>query len=269
MTTWGSRVWLLRGPLMGLLLSVGLLVWGIGWIWQQASQADVSALQRERYRFSLFQVKSALESGLRLGNALADLGQVSGTLDDWRQRQPDVLSVDVSDASGQVVFSTDPRGAGLALPSPWLQPCLSAQNTTWQTTDADGGLQCIAVVNAFGQPAGVVWVRYRTGDPMSGTLSEPLNTPAIWVTALAVLAIVTTALWRAARPLADTAQAWAEQLDTVGTRTGSLTLEGASRTPPSAAPSAMDAACHSLVRHHQWLQATDAEADQLDRQEAA
>jgi len=85
-------------------------------VWQQAVSAQVESLRDSRFRFSLHQVKAALESGLRLGFAPADLPAAQGLIDQVLARQQDILSVDVFDAQGRVLFSTDQSGVGDSVP---------------------------------------------------------------------------------------------------------------------------------------------------------
>lgn len=254
----------LTGFLPALLLVVGLVSTGSVWVWQTGIRDQVEELRSERFRFSLLHLKSALESGLRLGNTVADLATTDALIAQVRDHQPDILSIDVFDAQGDVVFSTDPGGLGLKLPTAWVPTCLRSDDKAfWRGQDADGGVQCVGLVNAFGQAAGGVLLRHRWSARASDGLALPTDWPWLTVT---VLALTVLSAWLATVVVAplDAAATRLHNHLTGGTlpATGAEEAEALGLGPATAALQAM----HTQSR---WLAEADAEADQLDRQEAA
>lgn len=251
--------------LLPWLLAVALLVaLGATWIWQTSARAQVEMLRGERFRFSLNHIKSALESGLHLGNATADLPGAEALITQVRGRQPDILSIDIYDAQGDVVFSTDPGGLGLKLPAHWATPCLSVGAPPWSATDGDGGVQCVGLVNAFGQAAGGVLMRHRMATPITGNVALPDDWPtlAAWAIAL-VLVLGLVSAW-VAWPMERQARRLRHRLEAHTAAQGHTTDTAHG---PSFGPEA--AALAALAQQDAWLSAADAQADQLDNQEVA
>lgn len=257
---------LISGFLVGLVGVVLVVAAGALWMWQDGISDRVEALRSERFRFSLMDMKATLEAGLRLGNTTADLAGTRALLAQVRDRQPDILSIDVYDAQGDVLFSTDPSGRGLKLPPAWRPPCLNPEPTGWTGIDADGGVQCVGLVNAFGQPAGGVLLRHRHAARTSAGLSLPPDWPQLAALAMALIAVTAWAAARAAGPLHRQAQALRTQLDNLA-HTPALAQAADSADADTLGPSV--AALAALQAHDRWLQETDAEADRLDAQEAA
>lgn len=254
--------------LLPWLLTVALLVaLGATWIWQNGAREQVDMLRGERFRFSLNHIKSALESGLHLGNATAGLPGAEALITQVRGRQPDILSIDVFDAQGDVVFSTDPGGMGLKLPAHWAAPCLSVNAPPWSATDADGGVQCVGLVNAFGQAAGGVLMRHRMATPMAANVALPDDWPtlAAWAGAL-VLVLGLVSAW-AALPIERQARRLRHQLEAPEghTAVAGHTTENPHGLSFGPEPQALAA----LAQHAAWLSAADAQADLLDNQEVA
>lgn len=271
------RLRLMSGFLGGLLVVACVVVAGSLWIWQGAIDHRVEALRNERFRFSLMDMKATLEAGLRLGNATADLTETTTLVTQVRDRQPDILSIDVYDAQGDVLFSTDPSGRGLKLPPAWQPPCLNPNDTGWSGPDAQGGVQCVGLVNAFGQPAGGVLLRHRHATQTTAGLALPTDWPVLTATVLALMAAACWVAALATRPLHRQAHGLRTQLDNLAaapaaTGTATATPTGTQPAAPDPVTDALGpatAALHALQAHNRWLLQTDAEADQIDAQEAA
>jgi hypothetical protein len=243
---------------MVLVVTVGSMA-----VWQQAIHHRVEDLRSERFRFSLVHVKSVLEAGLRLGNSTADLPGAQALIRSVRDRQPDILSIDIYDAQGDVLFSTDPGGLGLKLPAAWNEPCLRAESgQPWKGQDADGGVQCAGLVNAFGQDAGSVVLRHRTAAQAAPQRTVMAELPLLSGLLVAVVLAAGWAGSRVVRPLEQSASA----------------LQRAVASAPLALPATepslehfgpVSAALQALAAQEHWLAETDAEADRLDQQELA
>lgn len=254
---------LMSGFLVGLVGVVLVVAGGALWMWQDGINDRVEALRSERFRFSLMDMKATLEAGLRLGNTTADLTGTPALVAQVRDRQPDILSIDVYDAQGDVLFSTDPSGRGLKLPPAWRPPCLNPETTGWMGFDADGGVQCVGLVNAFGQPAGGVLLRHRYAARTSAGLSLPPDWPQLAALAMALIAVTAWAAARAVGPLHRQAHALRTQLNNLDHTPAPAHAADADTLGPTVA------ALAALQAHDRWLRETDAEADRLDAQEAA
>lgn len=255
------RILLLSGFVPALLMSVALMALGSVWIWQGGVRDEVERLRSERFRFSLLHLKATLEAGLRLGNAVNDLGGTPDLIAQVRDHQPDILSVDVYGPQGEVVYSTDTGGLGASLPAEWAESCLAgAAQEPWAGQDVDGGVQCVGLLNAFGQPAGGVLLRHRWSVRATQGLTVPTEWP--WMLAGGVLLMLLMAVWaaRQMQPLELAARQLRQRLETG---------EGGPVNGDLAAPERIDAALQALQAQEQSLEQTDAEADRLDRQEAA
>jgi hypothetical protein len=209
------------------------------------------------------EVRSGLEAGLRLGNTTADLIGTETIIEQVRNRQPDILSIDVFDAQAEVLFSTDQSAKGRRLPPDWAAPCLQPDAESWRGRDLDGGVQCVSLVNAFGEPGGGILLRHRR----SASSVAGLALPADWLglatlMAAMMLAAGSAAVWML-RPLQRRAHSLKEAVETQANGgMPAVSSECEVFGPASAALQAIQA-------HDAWLREVDTEADRLDRQEAA
>jgi hypothetical protein len=253
---------LLAGLGAALLVLALLVSLGVFSIWQQGVREQLDAHREERFRFSLAHVKTSLEASLLLGMTAHDLPGAQALINQVRNRQPDILSIDVFDPQGQVVFSTDPGAVGLQVPGTWSEPCLKQGGNPWTTHADDADLQCVGLTNAFDQPAGGVLLRHRLPSRNNPGLAL-LDVGPLW---LGVLLVVLTGGWvlgaSVIRPLERRAQHLREQL--------ALATDASHVAPLEADPQFGPAtqALQSLAAQHARLSDTDAEAERLDRMEA-
>ncbi len=244
----------------GVLLCATLLV-GLStlMVWQAHFQQQQEGLRDGRFRFSLTQVKASLESGLRLGFATADLPGAQQLIDQMRARQTDIVSIDVFDERGEILFSTDPAGLGSSVPLEWRQPCINPLGDLWQGQTQDSDMQCVALINSFEQASGGVLLRYRRLARLAPAVSLPQDWPYLL---LGVGALVGLALGWGRRPIGQ-AEAQAKALHDAVVNGGPVPHHTDLLWGPAQTGLA------TLAQWEQVLSQTDAEADRLDAQEAS
>jgi hypothetical protein len=227
--------------------------------WRIGVDERFDDLRESRYRFGLATVRAALESGLRLGFAPEDLPGAQALIEQTQARQPDILSIEVFDPKGRILFSTDPGGSGAAVPASWRDGCLQGGDEPLRADDEDGRVQCVALVNAYEQAAAGVLLRYR---PWSSERSARGWTGA-WglpVAALAGLAVLGALLgWLLALPHERRLRSVVAAMRGTGAPADGAALAVAG---PVAAGLA------ALERTEAELDRLDAEADEIDRMEA-
>lgn len=173
--------------MLGVVLALALA--GSGGFWLSALSRDSAAMRESRFQFSLNSVRAALEGGLHLGLLLPGLPGAQALIDRRRAEERDILSIDVFDDAGRILFSTDSGGVAALVPEAWRDPCLAARQNPWQGEDDIGALQCVALVNAFDKTVGGVVMRYRAAtrtDLLSALLQRWHAGAALWLALLAV-----------------------------------------------------------------------------------
>jgi hypothetical protein len=171
-----------------LLLALGAAIVA----WAATLEQRGAMLRESRFQYSLNNVRSALESGLQLGLLLPDLPNAQELIEQNRAQKSVILSIDVFDPNGHIVFTTDNGGVGAAIPRAWLAPCLNLDhardrdNPNWSSQDDEGRLLCGPLINGYEQTAGGVVLRYRLSDRAS-TLGLLAN---YWTAALGLLLVL-------------------------------------------------------------------------------
>jgi hypothetical protein len=171
-----------------LAVSVGLVLTLTASLlsWTSALEERGALLRESRFEFSLSNVKSAIELGLRLGLLLPDLPGTQELIERNRMLERGILSIDIFDLSGRIVFTTDNAGVSANIPPAWLAPCLSSREN-WHSQDEESNVLCAPVINGYDRVDGGVILRYRLPDRAStfGALGN------YWAPALAALLMLT------------------------------------------------------------------------------
>jgi len=236
-----------------LLLTLTLTLTAAVFAWLSALEQRGTILRESRFEFSLNNVKSSLELGLELGLPLHDLPGAQELIERNRMQEPVILSIDIFDANGHIVFTTETAGVGANLPQAWMAPCLSRERSNWSSQDDAGNVLCGSVMNGYDQVAGGVVLRYRLPNRASafGVLGR------YWAPALSALLVLaglgSLAGWLVLRHT--------ERL--LDRQTEAITGHGAALDVDTLA-GPLAAGLTTLERLEHELAATDRETDRLD-----
>lgn len=256
---------------MVALLLVLVLV-SSGGFWLSALSRDSAAMRESRFQFSLNSVRAALEGGLHLGLLLPGLPGGQTLIDRHRAEDRDILSIDVFDDAGRILFSTDSGGVAAMVPEAWRAPCLAARQAPWQGEDDIGALQCLSLINGFEKTVGGVVMRYRTAtrtDLLSVLLQRWHAGAALWLALLVTAGGVGWLAYRRIERRLDAARAVLvadgvtnQSTPMQGTALGGLAASTAALAAVSSAPGEDVRA--ALAARERELDAADREADRLD-----
>lgn len=153
---------LTRGFLVTLIVLLAVSMVGSAIAWRNASQDRIEVLRADRYRFSVGTLRSAAESGLKLGLDTASLPGVEVLINEVRARQPDIVSIDIFDAGGRITQSSDKASVGTTESLDWREECLAARGDIRLLREDENLIQCAALLNAYEQAVGGVALRYRS-----------------------------------------------------------------------------------------------------------
>ena len=243
-------------PFTLVLLAALILVSACSWvIWRVAIANQTHDLREDRFKYSINTIRSALESGLKLGFAAADIPGAQVLIDEARAREPAILSIDIFDAAGRTLFTTDEGGGGLNSPS--HKACLAdAFSGVTLGRDDDGAIACTVMVNSYQQVSGGIMIRSQAVSRAG--IDDGL--PDDWRPLLALLALFTVtggiAGWWVVRPIERKFEAAA------------MALAGHRPAVDDELVGPVASALHQLGKIQDELCTTEAEAQRIDRIES-
>lgn len=123
-------------------------------------RALADQLVTERLTFTGTQIENSIQASLALGLQFSDLGTLPGTLQRLRATDDLIQGIDIFDAEGKTLYSTDQLRNNRPVPASWLHEALKPGNNDWVVRSARDAAVGSAIQTQFGVTVGHVAMRY-------------------------------------------------------------------------------------------------------------
>ncbi|MEO5375889.1 MAG: hypothetical protein H7840_16785 [Alphaproteobacteria bacterium] len=155
----------------------------------------------DRLAFAVEDIRVSVEAGLNLGVPLGALTRTQDILEENLRQDKAILSIEVFDQGGQVLFGTDRGFIGDLVAERWLNIWRRTPTGTWTLSDPESLVVGTALVTSVGEAAGGIVLRYSRA-----ALAEPIATAQVSLVRLGALLTAATAglvfvgVWLLLRP---------------------------------------------------------------------
>jgi sensor histidine kinase regulating citrate/malate metabolism len=157
-------------------------------------QKAIEQLVEARYRFVLQDVAQTLSLSLDLRIPLDELNSLQSVVERRRSMNSDMQYIEIFDADGDILFSSDRTTIGDVLPERWIAENLQAGATPWRRHDEDALVLGLPIRTSFGQTIGGIVLAYSTA-PIQAQLDDMawqlFRNAALTVGAFVVLLMIT------------------------------------------------------------------------------
>jgi|GEM_PF-1185700 len=207
----------LSAVLLLLALLTGLVL--------EAVRGDAERELREgRFVYTLVELQQRVETPLALGLGMESQAFLQQQLEAEAAADPEILSIDLFDAEGRLLYSTDGAGIRDAVPEGWLQalqampaPAEAAREVSaavWRVPERGGQALGVALRNDFGLEVGGLALRHAVSEIGAEVLRAESLALSLLLLALALGAGLAGGLgfWLLCRPLDREAAALAAAL---------------------------------------------------------
>lgn len=123
----------------------------------------LAGLLRDRHALVLQDIGHNIEASLSLGLALDALPGVDGDMQDGKQQHPQVLSIEMFDENGIVLYSTDESLRGDLVSEEWVA-AWNAGEPVWSRLEDDAHVVGLRVENSLGHAVGSLALRFSRTD---------------------------------------------------------------------------------------------------------
>ena len=165
------------------------------------------------------QIENSIQASLALGIAFDDLGTLTGLMKREQTADGLIAEINVFDADGKCLYSTDQMRMGQPVPASWLAAARRARDD-WDVEDGADSAVGMSIKNSFGLTLGYLALRYARDkiDRAAHVVGKTLALSAVLVFAGAAL-FASLALLVTMRPLArdiDMMEAALREPDQIG-----------------------------------------------------
>lgn len=123
-------------------------------------RSNAERIIKERLVVTGNAIENSIQSSLALGLQLSDISTLPGTMERERATDDMILSVDVFDVEGKLLYSTDRLRATRGVPESWLAAARAANGSDWFVKNGTESAASNAIKNNFGLLIGHVALRY-------------------------------------------------------------------------------------------------------------
>lgn len=118
-------------------------------------------LLTSRFEYVVNDLRHRIETQMDLGLSLANLVSINDELDELLNEDGQILSVEVFDETGSVLFSTDPSFIGDLVSEDWMFAWqVSRDKGSWSMLENDASVVGVGLQNNLNQDVGSVALRY-------------------------------------------------------------------------------------------------------------
>ena len=131
---------------------------------QHMFERTLSDFLASRFEFELNDIRQRIQTQMDLGIALAELQSVSEELDEYRQADEQILTIEIFDETGIVLFSTDPSFVGDLVTEEWVTAWRASRGgDVWTDLQRDARVVGVPLRDNLGRDVGSLALRYSRG----------------------------------------------------------------------------------------------------------
>ncbi len=125
-------------------------------------ERTLADLLTSRFEFVANDLRARIETQMDLGLALVNLENINDELDSLLLNDEQILSIEIFDESGTVIFSTDPSFIGDLIAENWIFAWQVNRNksASWSMLENDAGVVGVGLQNNLNQNVGAIALRY-------------------------------------------------------------------------------------------------------------
>ena len=178
---------------LAAITAAGVLVAALasGWFANQAEGRVRSEVAAARDGYLLRSLKAAAEANVSIGLTLDQMDALQSLIERERESAEGVLSIDVFNGSGVVVYSTDRSAIGTTVASPWV-PFLDKEGT-WAIPGRGERVVGTRFDNDLGRAEGGIALTLRGPDAALSRANPIARAQALGMPLLATLAALVVA----------------------------------------------------------------------------
>ena len=152
-----------RYGLVVLLMTCGGILCAATIAYLTMSSTLQDGLERH-LRFTLSDIRAAIEARIGIGLSLEQVRDTNDWLAAEKAVDPDILAIEVYDASGITRYSTDRGTVGQSIPESWNRATKADPSANWSESKDSLLIVGLPILNSFSKQIGGVVITYSTAS---------------------------------------------------------------------------------------------------------
>lgn len=177
---------------LAMILAAGMAMTGL--LSVHKYERTLADLLTSRFTFVANDISQRIETQMEFGLALQQLQDVAEEMQAYMRDDGQILSIEVFDRGGTVLFSTDPSFVGDLVAEEWLQGGRGRDaGAVWSMLQRDAGVVGVPLRNDLDQEVGALALRYSRAfldDSVDAQIERLLLIGALVVLAVSVLGVL-------------------------------------------------------------------------------
>ncbi len=175
-----------------LILGCGIVATGI--LSLHKYESTLSDFLASRFEFVVNDIRQNIEAQLDLGLSLEDMQDEVQRLNAIMSADEQILSIEVFDTKGFVLFSTDPSFVGDLVTENWVDAGrVGSDRAVWRILETDAGVVGALLRNNLGQHVGSLALRYSR-EFLDGSVSNQFSRLSL-IILMVLLGIITISIY--------------------------------------------------------------------------
>ena len=127
-------------------------------------KSTISGIVKSRVLLVGRGIENTVQASLQVGMQFTEIGTLPEMLRREQLSDPLLRGIDVFDAQGQVIYSSDRARVGQKVPEAWIREAERSKNTEWSAEAVEDYIAGISLKNAFNLTVGFLALRYSRDE---------------------------------------------------------------------------------------------------------
>jgi hypothetical protein len=153
-------------------------------------KSTISSIVKSRVLLVASGIETSVQSSLMVGMQFNEIGTLPEMLRREQLSDPLLRGIDVFDAQGQVIYSSDRQRVGQKVPEGWIRAAERSKSKEWSAEGTEDYVAGISVKNAFDLTVGFLALRYSRDEVDRAAAKAGAEILAAALTAFAGVAVI-------------------------------------------------------------------------------
>lgn len=153
-------------------------------------KSTIGSIVKSRILLVARGIETSVQASLQVGMQFTEIGTLAQLIEREKSADRLIRGIDVFDAAGQVIYSSDRVRVGQKVPEAWIRSAERSKTTEWTAEAVEDYVAGISIRNSFNLTVGFLAMRYSREEVDRASASAGREILAASLTAFAGVAVL-------------------------------------------------------------------------------